>query len=165
MPASPSLLPETPTRHACQNANLHRTRATLTDGRGQQLGGANGLLSRDDQPRMDRCDGIEAVTNCAARTGSPTRRTEWSHGGPTVHLCAAMASQQGLHELIGRNDETACTSSHAGVLMTASFKRWRPCWNSKANSPINPPRKENILAPSRNQPSGNNLLGGPARQR
>jgi hypothetical protein len=67
-----------------------------------------------------------------------------------------MASQQGLHELIGRIDETVRTSSHAGVLMIASFKRRQPRWNSKANSPINPPRKENILAPSRIQPSGNN---------
>jgi hypothetical protein len=80
------------------------------------------MFSRDDQPRKDRRDGIETVTNCANRSGPPHRRVNQSRGGPFANLCAAFAGQVELHEPIVR---PAQTSGRAGVA-TTDFKHPRP---------------------------------------
>lgn len=54
----------------------------------------------NDQPRIERLDGVETVTICGDQTGSAVQQATQSQGGPTANLGAAFAGHTELHELV-----------------------------------------------------------------
>lgn len=105
---------------------------------------------------------METIAGLSDQFERPCPAADRSQGGPTASPCTAHSGREKLRELIQRLDGGSYPGNASAELTAALNFQQHRC-KSDAIRTISPPRKENILAPARNQPSGNNQSGHPPR--